>query len=361
MRKGVGGTPGGARDLGRSRTRLREALARVRKVTVFRGLYLGDLVAATGALGALRRGYPEAEITLVTLPWAVALAPHLPHVDRLLPYPGAPGLDGGDNEEDLEQFLTRIRAERFDLAVNMHGRGPTSTRLVVRFGARLTAGFTGLGIEAPALDAEVPWEAELHESRKLLLLAKKVGGLLAGASGGAEPELRVRTEDDRRAWALLPAGNRKPLALIHPGASVPEKRWPGEAFGRVATGLLRRGYAVAVTGSSGEKELTRQVAGLAPKALDLGGRTDLSTLIALVARADVVVSNDTGPAHLAYASRTPSVTLFGPSTDVERWGPLNRGRHVVLFGNPISEISVQAVVKRVEGLVSEREGERLGA
>src|SRR5919199_6016930 len=109
----------------------------VRKLAVFRGLYLGDLVAATGALRALRRGYPEAEITLVTLPWAFALAPHLPHVDRILPYPGAPGLDGGGDEEELEEFLARMRAERFDLAANMHGRGPTSTRLVVRFGARL--------------------------------------------------------------------------------------------------------------------------------------------------------------------------------------------------------------------------------
>ncbi len=335
---------------------------RVEKLVVFRGLHLGDLVAATGALRALRRGYPEAEITLVSLPWATTLTPHLPYIDRLVPYPGAPGLDGEGNEEELEKFLARTRADRFDLALNMHGRGPTSTRLVARFEACRTAGFTKAGIEAPALDVEVPWEAELHESRKLLLLAKRAGGLPAGASGGAEPELRVRVEDDRRArGVLLPADSRKPLALVHPGASVSEKRWPGEAFGQVAKGLLRCGYAVAVTGGSGEKDLTRRVAGLAPGALDLGDRTDLSTLVALMARADVVVTNDTGPAHLAYALRTPSVTLFGPSTDVGRWGPLNREWHAVLFGNPISEVSADAVIERVEGLVSGREGERLGA
>jgi ADP-heptose:LPS heptosyltransferase len=83
--------------------------------------------------------------------------------------------------------------------------------------------------------------------------------------------------------------------------------------------------------------------------------------MALVARADIVVSNDTGPAHLAYALRTPSVTLFGPSTDVERWGPLDREQHAVLFGDPISKISADAVVERVEGLVPERNRERLGA
>ena len=329
---------------------------RVEKLAVFRGLYLGDLVAATGALRALRRGYPETEITLVSLPWATALAPHLPYVDRLLPYPGAPALDGGGDEEDLEEFLARMRAERFDLAVNMHGRGPTSTELIVRFGARMTAGFTGTGITAPPLDVEVPWEAEEHESRKLLLLAEKIGG----ASTGPEPELRVLEEDHRRARTLLPPGLRKPLALVHPGASVPEKRWPEEAFGSVAKGLIRHGYAVAVTGSSAEKKLTSQVADLAPGALDLGGQTDLSTLVALVAQANVLVSNDTGPAHLAYALKTPSVTTFGPSTDVRRWGPLSRRRHAVLFGDPISEVSADAALQRIEALDTV-EQERLGA
>ncbi|MDQ4000317.1 MAG: glycosyltransferase family 9 protein [Actinomycetota bacterium] len=326
----------------------------MRKLAMFRGLYLGDLVAATGALRALHRGYPGAEITLVSLPWATALAPHLlPYVDRVLPYPGAPGLDGGSDERNLEEFLTRVRAERFDLAVNMHGKGPTSTRLVGRFGARRTASFVAEGNDVPNFDVEVPWDAETHESRKLLLLAQKVGGVIGDALGDAEPELRVRDEDDRRARALLPAAPRKPLALVHPGASVTEKRWPTQGFGRVAEALTRCGYAAAITGNVKEKELTRRVA--VPGSLDLGGKTDLSTLIALVSRASVVVSNDTGPAHLAYALKTPSVTIFGPSTEIECWGPLDRGRHAVLRGDPISEVSVEDVLRSVEALAAERE------
>lgn len=330
---------------------------RVEKLAVFRGLYLGDLVAATPALRALRGGYPRAEITLVSLPWTTTLAPHLPYVDRLLPYPGAPGLDGAGNEEELEEFVERMSAERFDLAVNMHGRGPTSTQLVARFRARRTASFVGeKGSDLPALDVEVPWDAEAHESRKLLLLAKKVGGVSTVACDNAEPELHIREEDRRRARALLPADPRKgPLALVHPGASVPEKRWPGEAFGRVAKDLAQLGYTVAVTGSAGEKELTRHVSEASPGSLDLGGKTDLSTLIALVAWANLVVSNDTGPAHLAYALRTPSVTLFGPSTDADRWGPLDRRHHTVLRGDPISEISTGDVIRCVEALDARQE------
>ncbi|MDQ4042382.1 MAG: glycosyltransferase family 9 protein [Actinomycetota bacterium] len=323
---------------------------RVQKLVVFRGLYLGDLVAATGALRALRRGYPRAEITLVSLSWATALSPHLAHVDRLLPYPGVPGLDGGEDKGDLEELLERVRAEKFDLAVNLHGRGPISTRLVARFGARRVAGFANE--ESPALDIEVPWDAEAHESRKLLLLAEKAGG----APAGPDPELHVRAEDDERAHSLLPARlRRRPLVLVHPGASVPEKRWSEESFGRVAEGLARRGYAVAVTGSAEEKELTHQVSEKVTGSLDLGGKTDLSTLIALVAWANVVVSNDTGPAHLAYALRTPSVILFGPTTDVERWGPLDRRLHTVLRGDPISEIPAEEVLRSVEALGARQE------
>ncbi len=78
----------------------------VEKIAVFRGLYLGDLVAATPALRALRRGYPEAEISLIGLPWAAALAPHLaPDINRFIPYPGAPGLDGEGSDAALQHFV----------------------------------------------------------------------------------------------------------------------------------------------------------------------------------------------------------------------------------------------------------------
>lgn len=323
------------------------------KIALFRGLYLGDLVAATPALRALRRGYPEAEVSLAALPWAGALAPHLPPVDRLVPYPGAPGLDGWNGDEGgLRGFLATMRAERFDLAVNLHGRGPQSTRLVARFGARRVAGFAHA--EAPALDVAVPWEAEEQESLKLLLLAQAAGGEPAGT----HPELRVRDEDDRRARELLP-DPRGPLAILHPGASVAEKRWPAEGFGSVARALLGRGYAVAVTGSAAEGGLARVIRGQAPSAVDLAGKTDLSVLISLVARAGVVISNDTGPAHLAYALRTPSVTLFGPTTDRRRWGPLDGGRHAVLFGDPVCAISAADVLESASVVGAERE--RVGA
>ena len=328
----------------------------VEKIVVFRGLFLGDLVAATPALRALRRGYPGAEISLITLPWARALAPHLdPDVDRVIPYPGAPGLDGNDDEAALERFIEEMRAERFDLAVNLHGRGPQSTRLVAAFAARRTASLVGGGGGYPHLDISAPWDAEKHETSKLLLLAEAAGGV----SDGDGPRLRVRDEDHRRAAEFLRGGAGVPLALLHPGASTEEKRWPATGFVRVASGLLQRGYAVAVTGSAGERGLSKSVCALAPGALDLSGKTDLSALISLVSNADLLVSNDTGPAHLAYALGTPSITVFGPSTDAGRWGPVDKDRHAVLLGDPISDVSVEAVLETAGRLSGGRE--RVGA
>lgn len=328
----------------------------VEKIAVFRGLYLGDLVAATPALRALRRGYPEAEISLIGLPWAAALAPHLaPDINRFIPYPGAPGLDGEGSDAALQHFIREMQAEAFDLAVNLHGRGPESTRLVASFNALRVAGFVGGEGRYPVLDVSVRWDAEEHEGRKLLLLAEAVGGV----SDGENPRLRVREEDHRRVGELLERKAGKPLALLHPGASVEEKRWPAEGFGRVARGLIRQGYVVAATGSKGEREISSRVCEITPGAIDLSGKTDLSTLIGLVSRANLLISNDTGPAHLAYALGTPSVTVFGPSTDAGRWGPADRGRHAVLRGDPISEAGAEELL----GIAGRLDGvrERVGA
>ncbi len=327
-----------------------------KKIAVFRGLFLGDLVAATPALRALRRGYPEAEISLLGLPWSQALAPHLaPDVDRVVPYPGAPGLDGGADEAALKLFIQKMRAEGFDLAVNLHGRGPQSTRLATAFSACRTAGFSGVGDDYARLDVSVPWDAETHETRKLLRLAEAAGGV----PDGEGPRLRVRDEDRQSAVALLRGGDSGPLALLHPGASAEEKRWPAGGFGTVARGLLRQGYAVAVTGSDRESGLSKNVCELAPGALDLSGRTDLSTLIGLVSSAGLLVSNDTGPAHLAYALGTPSVTVFGPSTDAGRWGPMEKDHHAVLHGDPISGVHPEDVLGTAMRMASGRE--RVGA
>jgi ADP-heptose:LPS heptosyltransferase len=108
-------------------------------------------------------------------------------------------------------------------------------------------------------------------------------------------------------------------AVVHPGASVPSRRWPAPNHTETVARLRAAGVGVVVTGGPGETSLTRAVA--VDGALDLGGDTPLQVLAGILARASVVVTGNTGPAHLAAAVGTPVVSLFSPVVPAVRWRP----------------------------------------
>jgi len=109
-----------------------------------------------------------------------------------------------------------------------------------------------------------------------------------------------------------PDGTSRLVGLC-PGANAPARRWPADRFGEVARSMLAEGRPVVVLGGSREREVTGLVAGEAPGAVDLGGQTDLTDLAAILSLCDLVLTNDTGPMHLAGAVGTPTVTLWGSS------------------------------------------------
>lgn len=104
---------------------------------------------------------------------------------------------------------------------------------------------------------------------------------------------------------------------LFPGSNATARRWPVERFGAVARSLADRGARVVVMGGAGERSLTNAVAEAEPRTLDAGGATDLVGLAALLSICDLVVTNDTGPMHLAGAVGTPTITLWGPSDPAE--------------------------------------------
>jgi ADP-heptose:LPS heptosyltransferase len=127
--------------------------------------------------------------------------------------------------------------------------------------------------------------------------------------------------------------------VVHPGASVPTRRWPAARFAEVAEQLAGAGHRVVVTGSADERPLAVAVAAGAglPDSAVLAGRLVLAELAALVADAALVISNDTGVGHLATAYGTPSVLLFGP-TPPARWGPpTDRKQHAALWADERGE------------------------
>jgi ADP-heptose:LPS heptosyltransferase len=164
----------------------------------------------------------------------------------------------------------------------------------------------------------------VHEAEAMLALVRAAGfepdpGDPLGA--GDPTLLAVRSPLPALPPAVADVAGRGPFVVVHPGASVPARApSPLVAAGIVAE-LAARGYRVVVTGGPGETDLTASVAGDEPGVLDLGGRTDLPTLAAVLGGAACAVVGNTGPAHLAAAVGTPVVSLFAPVVPLERWRP----------------------------------------
>ncbi|MEU4717207.1 glycosyltransferase family 9 protein [Micromonospora purpureochromogenes] len=267
-------------------------------ILVLRALGVGDLATAVPALRALRAAYPDRELALAAPAWLGPLVDLVGGIDRLLPTDG----------------LGSPPWPSPPVAVNLHGRGPDSHRMLAGAGRLLAFRCPEAGHpDGPR------WRAGEHEVRRWCRL-------LAWYGIPADPgDLALRR----------PAADRTPtgVTVVHPGSKIPEKRWPAARFAALARTLAERGHRVVVTGSADERELARRVAAGAglPDPAVLAGRTDLGELAALVAHARLVVSGDTGVGHLATAYATPSVLLFGPVPPAE-WGPPpDRPRHRVLW------------------------------
>ncbi|HEX8988763.1 MAG TPA: glycosyltransferase family 9 protein [Rhodocyclaceae bacterium] len=305
-----------------------------RRIAVFRALQLGDLLCAVPALRAMRAAWPRARICLIGLPWAADFVSRMPYIDDFIEFPGFPGMP--ERTPDLAAwpaYLAEVRKRDFDLAIQMHGCGVLTNALVAAMQASRSAGFFLPGREGPQPEIAVPWPQDLPEVRRLLLLTESIGA----PSRGEHLELPI-LPGEAAAWVAL----REELALdaegaphgyicVHPGARLATRRWPPERFAAVADELAEAGYRIVLTGTMGEGALTAQVAAsMAAEADDLAGRTELGTLAALVAQAELVICNDTGISHVAAAMCTPSVVVCC-GADAARWQPLDGGRHQVLW------------------------------
>jgi ADP-heptose:LPS heptosyltransferase len=300
------------------------------RVLVFRALVLGDMLCAVPALRALRTGLPKAEISLVGLPGMRELAGRLDCVDRFIDFPGWPGLpERPCDVRALPGFLAELQAQRFDLALQLHGSGAVVNPLVASFGARITAGFHDDASWRPAEHADhfVRWPEHGHEIDRLLTLTTTLG---LPAQGRAT-QFPLCEADRRELTRIWPGWRTERYACVHAGAQLPSRRWGVERFAAVADALAEQGLQVVLTGSEAERELVGAVArSMRHRVVDLAGRTSLWTLGALIEGAERLVCNDTGPSHIAAALGTPSVVV-SCGADVARWAPLEHALHPVLW------------------------------
>ncbi|HWC25423.1 MAG TPA: glycosyltransferase family 9 protein, partial [Solirubrobacteraceae bacterium] len=271
------------------------------------------------ALDALRAAYPEAEITLLATELHRDLLSDRPApVDRVVPVPRHPGVREGGPDGDVDEFLAQMRAERFDLALQLHGGGRFSNPFVRRLAARVTAG--SHTPDAERLDRSVAYVYLRSEVLRQLALVELVGAVPVGLV----PRLAV-TARDREAVAAQ-ADGPGPLVVLHPGATDARRRWPAERFALVADSLAAQAATIAITGGPDERELADAVLGaMRTPARNLAGRLSLPALVGLLDRAALVIANDSGPLHLAAAVATPTIGIF--------WA-VNVGNSMVLADAP---------------------------
>jgi len=281
------------------------------------------------ALRALRQFVPEAHIILVGLAGARDFVQRFSrYVDELLEFPGIDAFpEQTPRPAELPAFFTAARERAFDLVLQLHGSGVQSNDLAARLGGKQWAGFVpSEAEEMPGL--RMAWPNDLPEPQRYLALMRFLGVPAADAA----LEFPLSAADWREAAELARTNGLQAerTIVLHPGARLPSRRWPAERYAAVARQLAAEGWQVAITGAGAERPLAAQVAqSAAGCTVDLSGRTSLGALAGLVANARLVICNDTGVSHVAAAVRTPSVVIASGS-DVRRWAPLDRQRHVVL-------------------------------
>lgn len=280
---------------------------------------IGDVLMTGPALRALRDSGRRRRITLLTSPYGAAIARLMPEVDAVIEY-AAPWMKATPQRDDARheyRMIGELRAHAFDAAVifTVSTQSPLPAALLCHFAGvpRVLAHCR----ENPyqlinywILDPESVASTR-HEVRRQLDLVAQVGA----QSADTRLALRIPPAAQRSAAvALAEAGVRDdlPRVLVHPGATAPSRRYPPERFAAAARLLhARHGCQIVFTGSAEEIDLIEGIrTAMRAPSVSLAGRLDVAELAGAIAQCDVLLVNNTGPAHMAAALNVPVVDLY---------------------------------------------------
>ena len=294
-----------------------------RRVLVIKLGALGDVVLAFGPFAAIRAHEAGSHIAVLTTP---------PYADLLRPAPW------------FDEVLVDERPGPFDLAGLLRLR-----RMLRPFDFVYDLQTSARSARYHALAGWPPWSGiarrashpHANPARNALHTVDRQRDQLgmAGVTSFPQPELGWLT----RGGPVLPP----PYVMLAPGAAPhrPDKRWPAEKFGALAVALSRRGIQPVVVGAAADADAADAVQRACPAATNLTGRTTLTDLAGLAARAHAAVGNDTGPMHLAAAAGARCTVLFGGASDPALTAP--RGRVTVLREQRLAELAVERVAATV--------------
>jgi lipopolysaccharide heptosyltransferase II len=303
------------------------------KILLVRLRLIGDVVFTTPGIRALRRHFPDSHLSYLVEPLAAPVLRGNPHLNELIVVPRRSGL--ARVRDDLAMAV-RLRRERFDVAIDLHG-GPRSSWFTWASGAPMRIGYTIAG-RTWMYTHVVPRAADLAPRHSVLNQGDLFAPLGIDAWDPAreplempdDPVVRHRVDQRLQEAGIEP---EHALAVIHVSAGNPFRRWPADSFSTLAAALVQSGSDRRVLLISGPSEqaaaaaivqAARHRAGPRRHAIT-SGAYDPAELRALAARAAVYIGGDSGPLHVAATTRTPIVELLGP-TLAERSRPWRDAR-----------------------------------
>lgn len=345
------------------------------RVLVARLDSMGDVLLAGPAVRAVANGSrPDGsranDVVLLCGPEGAGAAEMLPGVTQIHTWPcpwivNPPPAATAELTNGLIEFVRSSRIEEAVILTSFH-QSPLPLALLLRLAGveHITGASTDYA--GSLLDIRLKPGEDFPEDQPEVVRAlgiAQAAGFQLPQGDDAKLHIKPMGEPEELVDELTQKG---PYIVVHPGAAAPARAWPALHHAATVELLEAYGHRVVVTGAPGETSLTATVAG--PSASNLGGRTDLRTLAAVLAGAAVVVTGNTGPAHLAAAVGTPVVCLFAPVVPAIRWAPYGvplellgdqeaacrntRARTCPVPGHPcLSSVTPEQVLEAVERLL----------
>ena len=298
----------------------------VKKIAVLRANALGDFIVTLPALQAIRSAYSDAEIVLLGKPWHTAfLVEGRSPVNRVIVVPVKKGIRSEVNEDEnigeTERFFEEMQQEQFNIAISFQGNGNSANPFIKRLGAKHTAGLWTEGAEK--LERCLNYYYYQSETLRYVELA----GLIGAAPVSLEPEINVLEKDNEDIRHFINGLENKPFIALHPVATDVRRMWPIENYAGLGDALQQMGFQVVFTGSEDDRKAADGIiADMKQPALNVCGNFTLGGLAALLAKAALMISADTGPLHLARAVNTPTVGIYW-APNLINWGPVTRNIH----------------------------------
>jgi ADP-heptose:LPS heptosyltransferase len=318
----------------------------VNKILLIKFFGMGSIIMMGPMVKALRESYPEAEITILTFKCNVGICNITGLFDNVVAVDDSSTIA---TIMDMAKKIFILRRERFDIAIDLEFFSKSSTVFSYLTGSRNRVGFflIQIGIllkmmwRGNLMTHQVFYNHHKHTTEAFLALAAAVCPIKDIKTSDADyASIRIPNNAlcgvDKRLKDFLKKGEILIFININSGSLCQERRWPKENFSALirSLSLLNGALKFALTGDKNDAEYVSSFIGSLPddvdknKIIDLSGKLSLAEFAAVIKSSDLVITNDSGPLHIAVSLGRPTVSFFGPETAV-RYGP--RGELHTIF------------------------------